>query len=186
MGWSGTALGARDHIDDTIGGEHITHRAWTDGYGEKVCWLIVDRPAGNGRAAWSGIVAVLVKYGKHYGETWSYIKVIDEGMGPSYTDVPDKIWDNRPPLPDDASTYAVEWREAVEKHRATFNVPVKSLTDADVGRKFRFDRYGDRVFSFTGWRSGRRGKMIPTFDNYRIPGWEKIKAAESAAAEEAA
>lgn len=185
MGWTECALGARDHIDETVGGEFITHRAWGTGYDSKVCWLIVDRPESDTNSAWNGIVAVLVKYGKWGNETTSCIKLVDESMGPVERDVPDKIWNNRPPLADDASDFAVEWRAEVEKFRATWTRKAVDLTEDDIGTEFRVSNYPGRTFTFTGHKRHRKS-TLPTFDYMRIADWRNARVAVAEAVTEEA
>lgn len=174
MGWTETALGARDHIDETVGAANIVRRAWgTGGYGEKHCWLHVKSDR------YEGIVLVLVKYGKWGGKTSTCIKLVDETMGPGVYDVPDKIWDNRPDLPADAA-YATEWRENVEKFRARWPRTAKDLGDADVGKTFAVHEHVN-TYTFTGWHY-HHSSLIPTFGGCRISNWKTARVAEIAAA----
>lgn len=169
MGWTETTMGAREHIDDTIGAENIVRRAWGAGsYGEKHCWLHVKTDT------FEGIVLVLVKYGKMYGRTSTCIKVVDETMGPGVYDVPDKIWDNRPPTPAD-SEWATEWRTDVEEFRARWPRKATDLGEADIGTRFKVAGYTDPM-TFTGWKRHRRGE-VPTFGHCRIASWRTARVA---------
>lgn len=179
MGATGAYMTPAKLIDDELGvgrGTEVLAKArGKTEFGETENWRIVRWPDGK-----EEIVLALSYTSRKNGETYSVVRTIPECMGPASRDVPDNIWENRPPLPADGNSFAAEWREDVVAYRERWPLWVKDLDSADLGKKFEiegFTNYG--AVTFRGWRSKGRTD-VPMFvfgtDVSYPRGWRKLRA----------
>lgn len=180
MGATGAYMTPAKLIDDELGvgrGTEVLAKArGKTEFGETENWRIVRWPDGKAE-----IVVALSHTSRKYGETYSIVKIVNEGMGPATLDVPDKIWEKRPPLPADGNSFAAEWRENVAEYRERWPLWVKDLDEADVGKKFVIEGFGnDGAVKFMGVRRKSRNVSVPVFafnSGVSYPrGWRKLRA----------
>lgn len=174
MGATGAYMTPSKLIDDELGvgrGTEILAKArGKTEFGETENWRIVRWPDGK-----EEIVLALSHTSRRYGDTYSVVKIVNEGMGPASVDVPDKIWEKRPELPADGNAWAAEWRESVAKYRAHWPRWVKDLTDDDIGALFEiegFTNYG--AVEYRG-RTAREARPLFRMDGRLTypAGWRK-------------
>lgn len=183
MGWTGAAIPAAALIAEEVGANNIVRKAWgPSSYGERTCWLHL-----RGNDHYDDMLAVALVRSERRGDTtWNYVKIVTETMGPGEIDVPDKIWDNRPPTPTSGAGYAIEWRDRVETFRAKYPDRVTDLTDADIGATVALSGLPDKYSSGRYLGRVRTSKTVetPVFDfdgrRHRIPNWRTARCARTA------
>jgi hypothetical protein len=181
MGWTGSAQPAAKLIADEVSSCTIVRKAWgpTED-GQRECWLHLRAADGD-----EFLAVALVTSDKRSGETWNYVKIVTESMGPNGLNVPDRIWNKRPELPayggDPEFDYARQWRERVETYRATFPLNVADLTIDDVDRLVCLP--GHLEGRFRGWVKTSKTVETPTFDfgegRRRIANWRSTRCSKS-------
>jgi hypothetical protein len=180
MGWTGAALPAAKLIAEEVGAANIVAKAWgPSSDGERTCWLHL-----RGNDHYDAMLAVaLVRSERRGDDTWNYVKIVTETMGPGDVDVPDKIWDNRPPTPAD-SEWATEWRARVETFRAKYPDRVAELTDADIGAVVELPLWGDYTSGrYLGRVRTSKTVETPLFEfngrRHRVPNWRTLRCGKA-------
>ena len=160
MGWTFTYMTPAKLIADEVGaGPGGTNKILDKARGvtfagETENWLLVETADGT-----LTIVMALSRTSRKDGATYSGVKIVTESMGPSSSDVPEKVlgWFDRVEAPNE---WAEAFRRSARASHAVWRVKVADLTDADVGKTFGLKGFTAKYPSvtFLGWSAGRNPK----------------------------
>jgi hypothetical protein len=124
---------------------------------QKVTWFALERIADGERFI---TAALWYPANDRYGVT---IKLVDESMGPSEINVPDKVWNAVPEIDANGyvSEYAVEWRKRVANYKAAYPLAIRS--DLIEGEWYVFadreDKGDDGAVQYLGEQRSGRSKV---------------------------